>query len=394
MTPRRIAVLQAGGPTAVLNTSLHGLIGALDEDVLVHGVMGGPWGLVEGRIELVERAAVADAHRRAGALLGAGRHPIGEEELALALEHLTQHRIDALVVIGGNGSMTLAGRIEAAARASDRRLAVIGVPKTVDNDLVATDRAPGYASAARFVAHAVRDLGADQLAMGGLEDVRLVETIGRDVGWVAMAAHAMRPDDGPRNLIFVPESGQQADEVVGRIVQAREADGPVLAVVAEGVAGELTGGMFQRTVHDRPLLGGVTRILADRLGEQAGYRVRAEVLGMIQRSATIAVSAADRADALAVGAAAADALRAGRSGEMITLLASPGVAGVTGSVVLGEVAGRSRPVPDAWLGTDVSTCADEFLQWLLPLIRGEQPHEGCEDAEVPGSTAPGSRGER
>lgn len=361
---RRVAVLQAGGPTAVLNTSLHGFVQAAGDDADLLSVEGGPAGLVAGRLRPLDRFAVARGHRRAGALLGAGRLPMGDEQLHQAVHHLIAHDIRALALHGGNGTMTLA--LALADRAVDRghELIVVGVPKTVDNDLVATDRAPGYASAARFVARAVRDLADDQRAMGGLEDVRLIETLGRNVGWVGMAAHLARRDGDAPHLVLVPERPAPVDDVVQHIIDLRQAHGPVTIVIAEGALPELLGHAFQQPTYDRPLLGGVSRALADRLRDTAGYAVRADVLGMIQRSATAQVSPVDRHDAAAVGAAAAAAVAAEHTRVMVALDREGG----TTTVPLEKVAGASRPVPTAWLGPDPTACPKAFMDWLAPLV--------------------------
>lgn len=361
---RRVAVLQAGGPTAVLNTSLHGFVNATGDDVDLLAVHGGPAGLVAGHLGPLDRGQVARDHRRAGALLGAGRLPVGDEQLDRAVDNLVAHDVVGLALHGGNGTMSLA--LALSRRAADRghHLAVVGVPKTVDNDLVATDRAPGYASAARFVARAVRDLADDQRAMGGLEDVRLVETLGRDVGWVAMASHLARREGVAPHLVLVPERPDSVDGVVEQVIELRRLHGPVTVVVAEGALPELLGHTFQQPTYDRPLLGGVSRLLADRLRDAAGHVVRADVLGMIQRSATAQVSPADRRDADAVGKAAARVLADDRPGVMVGLDRH----GATTTVPLETVAGTSRPVPACWLGPDPTSCPTDFLDWLAPLV--------------------------
>lgn len=299
---------------------------------------------------------------------------MGADELERAAQHLARNDVHALALIGGNGTMTLAARLAEASRDQGHELAVMGIPKTVDNDLVATDRAPGYASAARFMAQTVRDLADDQRAMGGLEDVRLIESIGRDVGWVAMASFAARTHGDAPHLVFAPERQMPVDDVIEQIVRSCEDHGPITAVIAEGFAPELMDHAFQRPTFDRLLVGGVSRVLADRLGEAAGYSVRADVLGMIQRSCTAQASRVDRGDADVVGAAAARALAAGRTGEMVTLEPLVDIPR-TSTVPLEKVAGTSRPVPDGWLGATPAHCPSAFLQWVDPLLSAGEPHE-------------------
>lgn len=367
MTSRpRLCVMQAGGPTAVLNTSLLGVVRGARDRAELYAVGGGPAGLVAGTFTPLDATVVEQRHRRAGALLGAGRLAMSDADVEHAVRMLETAGIDGLVVIGGNGSMTLASRLAEAGRSQG--LSVMGAPKTVDNDVVQTDRAPGFASAAAFVIDVVRNLADDQQAMGGLEDVRLVETIGRDVGWVALASLAARDGaQGPPHLVYAPEMPFTLDQFLSDITNAHDTNGPLLVVVAEGFAGELTDQRFQQATFDRPLLGGVVHQLADRIRDKLGLTVRAEVLGMIQRAATSHVTPIDRNDAELVGRAAIEALLVGANNSMVALSPLDRESAVV-PVELPAVAGLTRPLPTAWLPRPQGPAPAEFLNWLQPLI--------------------------
>jgi 6-phosphofructokinase 1 len=198
-------------------------------------------------------------------------------------------------------------------------LAVIGIPKTVDNDLAETDHAPGFGSAARFVATAVRDVGKDLESMRNFEAVRVLETMGRNVGWLAVSGAYLkeRPEDPP-HLIYVPEREFVQDEFLKEVKETHEAYGYAVVVVSEGLGG---GAKSDSGEHLRsPLLGGVSRELAQLVGEELGLSARGELLGMVQRSCSLAVSKRDREEARLLGARAAGLMRARVSGVMLSLI--------------------------------------------------------------------------
>lgn len=388
----RLAIAQVGAPTAVVNASLFGFLrGAGPCEVL--GSVGGPTGLLRGdlrplrlgvagqadpghRGDLVLGADVAD---RPGAWLGAGRHPFTEAELEAVVDRLTAAGVDGVALVGGDGTMVLAHELHRRAVRRRRTLSVVGVPKTVDNDITGTDHAPGFPSAARFGIQAVAALAVDQQAMASIEPVRVVETLGRRTGWLAMATVLARPrTGGAPHLVYVPERPFDDDRFLADVGDALARHGHVLAVVAEGVADPSVAGPFDRPVYDRPLHGGVAHRLTALVEARLGVGSRAEVLGLVQRCAWWAVSPTDRDEAAAAGAEGAHLLRQGVGGVMVSLpKRRPGAApgGPLPAVPLEEVAGRSRAVPPAW----VPAAGDEapgFAAWLDPLVGDVGPEAG------------------
>lgn len=375
MSRPRIAVGQAGGPTAVMNASLLGFLEACPPEAEVYGVLGGFRGLVEDY--LVRLPAGPSADRRLlfvpGAWLGAGRHPLSEEDLVRCVERLAARRVRALAMIGGNGTMWACARLEEAARRAGSKLAVAGIPKTVDNDLAGTDHAPGFPSAARYVAAMVRDVGADLEAMRGFEAVRVLETMGRNAGWLALSAGYLRrePQDPP-HLIYVPERPFDPDSFLEEVEAAFRAHGFVVAVVSEG--------LIRRPPEEglrKPVIGGVAPELARRVEESLGLPARGELLGMGQRSFVLATSSLDREEARELGNRAARLLLEGRSGLMPGLRRLPGAryGAEVEEVPLGRVAGAERPLPPGWVISPPGEVPGDFRGWLAPLV-GEDlaPH--------------------
>ncbi|MHB1535043.1 MAG: 6-phosphofructokinase [Acidimicrobiales bacterium] len=402
---RCLAVAQAGGPTAVINASLAGFAVEAHRHGEVFGVLGGPVGLVRGHLVPIDEAglrSVRASAMRPGAALGAGRLALSAQLLDDAASHLAEHEIDGIAVIGGNGTMRLCEGLLAASKRAGTDLRVVGIPKTVDNDLVGTDHSPGFPSAALCLISLVADLDTDHRSMTSIEPVRIVETLGRSVGWLALATFLARrtEGDGP-HLVLLPERSFTEQELLGLVDDAVRIHGRSLVVIAEGAVAELGGSTFEEETFDRPLQSAVGARLGAVIKDKLGIRSRVEVPGLIQRSCSLAVSPVDRQEAWAVGEHGARLLVSGCSGLMVSIASRPGrapagAAGATGdgatgdgatgdgatgdgapgdrdladlisTVALGEVAGRVRRVPAEWAAsaTDAPAGLDD---WLSPLL--------------------------
>lgn len=351
-----------------MNASLFGFLEASPEDELF-GVPNGLQGLAEDRIVPLPAREVqrcSDAATTPGAWLGAGRWPAEREDFGRYTENLVRRGIEGFAVIGGNGTMWACRELERAARSAGHDLRVVGIPKTVDNDLAGTDHAPGFGSAARYVAAAVRDIGRDLEAVQNFESVRILETMGRNVGWLAMSAGLLkeRPEDPP-HLVYVPERTFDEDASLREVEAAHRRFGYVVAVVAEGVMPPSSGDGFAS-----PRIGGVSRELASAVQDRLGLTARGELLGMSQRSFSLAVSERDRREARMLGEAAAWMLRDGESGTMPGLERKPGprYAVETRIVPLEEVAGVERALPKEWVPDAPDAVPESFRRWLEPLV--------------------------
>ncbi len=359
----RVLLVQAGGPTTVLNASLAGALGVLRAagcDTL--GARDGARGLAAGAYLPVTGPVPAWLSASPGAALGAGRGGLDPDALGPVVRRLDADGYGGCLLFGGNGTMAMGAALAATSRSLGTSLAVVGVPKTIDNDLEGTDHTPGFPSAASFVVAAVRDMADDLEAMAGFEEVRLLEVMGRRAGWLAGAAVLARrhPEDAP-HFVLIPEVPVDLDAFVGA-VGLRRAQGPVLVVVAEGVVD--TGG---RALGQQPLdqsgrtvvLSGAAQQLAAALRARLGLRVRAESLGFLPRCLRSAQTARDRQEAHLLGARAAQALLAGAGGVMVGLAGGHAVR----HVPLEAVAGRERLLP-----AEMRDLGREFTRWLSPLV--------------------------
>lgn len=366
----RLLIGQTGAPTSVVNASLRGFLqGAVGHEVLA--LRGGPDALLGGRFTPVTLADVPEQWaRRGGSWLGAGRRAVTGDDLDTVVTVLAEHRIDAVALIGGNGTMSLLQALTDRAARVGSPLRTVGIPKTVDNDLVGVDHCPGFGSAARYLTTVVPDLARDHAAMRTIEPVRIVETLGRSVGWLALAAtwHRDDPAHAP-HLVLLPEVPFDRAEFLRRVAESLDTHGRAFVVTSEGAAGELSTEPFEAVNHTRILTGGVSRSLAALVTAELGVVARGEVLGMVQRSAAALASEVDRREATEIGRQAARLLADGATALMVGLHRTTSDPYTTGydPVPLTEVAGRTRPVPEQWRTTNPADL-DDFHDWLSPLL--------------------------
>lgn len=381
-----LLIIHGGGPTAVLNCSLYGSIREAQQSGSVDRILGARYGITgvleERLIDLDDQAGllIEGLKTSPGSAIGSSRRKIMAEDHGRILEVLERNGVRFLLYTGGNGTMYGAHLIESAARDAGYPLGVIGVPKTVDNDLPGTDRSPGYASAARYIATGVRELGMD---VGTLPTpVSILETMGREVGWLAASAAPARtgPDSAP-HLIYLPEKPfrkerflDELDDVLGRL-------GWAVVVVSEGLRdadGEpvyVTGTSAQADKVGRMLPGGVASYLADLAARELEVRCRSEKPGLCARSSLLLTSPVDREDAEHVGRRAVRAAAEGESGKMVGLLPRETAEEEPASrlVPLEEVAQGTRDLPERFVSQNESFVTEEFLRYIVPLIGPELP---------------------
>jgi 6-phosphofructokinase len=376
-----LMIVQGGGPTAVLNASLAQVIETASASGHFKRILGarfGVAGLMRG--DIVDLTGLSSAlldqlAATPGAALGSSRYSPTEAEMSALCDTLERCRVGAVIFIGGNGTMRGAGLVGDACRARGLDVRVTGVPKTVDNDLGATARCPGYGSAARYAALAVQELAVDVRSLP--QPVSILETLGRNVGWIAAAtALAQQDGNGAPHVIALPEVSFDEDRFLGALDDAVRRQGFAIAVVAEGIRradGRLvyhSDAPGQADPLKRPMTGGVARHLASIVGERLGLRCRSEIPGLLGRASMSAVSARDLDDARLAGKAAVEALLNGARDGMVALepLTTPDEPGRTRIVSLADAAGAEHPIPVAWLRPGPIPVGEEFLDYVRPLV--------------------------
>ncbi|RXT03744.1 diphosphate--fructose-6-phosphate 1-phosphotransferase [Ammoniphilus sp. CFH 90114] len=371
----RVAIGQAGGPTAVINTSLIYFIEEAMKSYTVFGIINALQGLMENWIVEIdeEKFKELEPFRFApGAILGSGRWSVQEDGLQLAVENLKKQEIHSLVLIGGNGTMKACQLMEETAAAMNYELQVIGIPKTVDNDLLVTDHTPGYGSAARYVASTVRDIGEDLKSMRNFENVRIVETMGRNVGWLTAASILLKESqEHPPHLIYVPETPFSIELFLQDVSKVVKDVGYALVVISEGIRDEQGQVLSQISLREggKTVLGGASKYLADKVSGEMNLSVRAELLGMNQRCCAATVSKTDRYEAGLLGQEAVRLLDQGISGHMLTLIKdSEGDTYRVGKCSLSDVAGKERRMPESLLHEIEQGEGALFKKWLRSLV--------------------------
>lgn len=380
MVPGNLLIVQGGGPTPVFNASLAAIVG----EALTHPRFGkifgahfGMMGLAAGELldlSQLSSDALRELRNSPGAALGSSRFKPTKDDLLHIVELVRAREIRYIVFMGGNGTMGGAARFSDLCRAHQLDVQIIGVPKTIDNDLAATDRCPGFGSAGRFVAQSTLDLAMDIRSLP--QPVSIFETLGRDVGWIAASATlAKRSADDAPHLVYVPEIPFSQDGFLSAVDDVVRRIGWAVVIVSEGTRYADGQPVFEQTIAghngtpNRPLIGGVAQYLSGLVGEQLGIRCRSEKPGLIGRSSRANVSAQDLQDADLVGREGVRALLAGATDQMVALReigAADGAA--TELVPLQRVGGHRRAIPEEWLSTDGLAVTDAFRSYARPLI--------------------------
>ncbi|MFC0471470.1 diphosphate--fructose-6-phosphate 1-phosphotransferase [Halalkalibacter kiskunsagensis] len=367
---KKIAIGQAGGPTSVINATLVGFVKQTMSKCSLSFIRNGYDGLVHG--EFIEGNDttlqwITQHEKVPGACLGSGRYPLSDEEIEKAVRILREKRIDALVFIGGNGTMEALYKVGVEANRQGYDLQVIGLPKTVDNDLGCTDHAPGFGSAAKYVAQTTRDMSRDLHAMQNFEQVRILETMGRNAGWLAAASGFLKTyeEEGP-HFIALPERQMNHEKLLQSVETALYRYGFAIVVVSEGVLWNQGAQVERDVVGGRSVLGGISKEIELYLKQELNIMARSELLGMNQRSYSLAVSSVDQSEAYFVGVTGADWIKEGRSGLMVAIERTKGLAYSIHlkPVALGAVVrAGERVMPDQFIDNLKS-----YYEWLEPII--------------------------
>jgi 6-phosphofructokinase len=373
-----VAILaHSGGPTPVINASLLGTVEEARNQAEIGGLYGARFGisgilkddfidLFAQPAELVERVA-----RSPASALGCSRQETSVDDLARVVTIFRARNVRYFFYTGGNGSMGTAHLLQKEAERQGLPLQVVGIPKTIDNDLLVTDHTPGYPSAARFFAHAVRDIGADNASLPN--QVEIVEVLGRNAGWlVASTALAKFEPDDPPHLVYIPEVRLPLEKLLADVARVFHRLGRCVVAVCEGQLDE-NGEPFGADVR-----AGSRGSLAQNLGQRLALlissrlqlRARSEKPGLLGRATSAYIWKTDWDEARLCGRAAVQAAIAGASGVMITLQRVEGsqYSVHTSQTPLEKVAFSERPFPKEWIRSDNTDVLPAFRDYATPLI--------------------------
>lgn len=381
-----IAVAQSGGPTSVINASLLGVYEqAVREGAQrVFGAAYGIEGVLHDRlIDLTDR--LADPQQRAllvqtpSAALRSCRYklppvekdPHPYEQIRRTLE---AHDIGAFFYIGGNDSMDTVEKLSAYFTAVGCPIRVVGVPKTIDNDLPCMDHTPGYGSAAKFVATSVAEIIRD-CTVYDLNSVLIVEIMGRDTGWLTAAAALPRlSGETAPQLVYLPEVPFSAERFVQDVRRVQQHSRTVVVAVSEGVEIADAAAYQSGAVDDfgHKYLSGIGKCLEDIVRKQIGCKVRSVELNILQRCAAHITSATDAMEAYNCGIAAVHAAMDGATGQVVCMHRTPGEYAVEYRLSpVDQIADQVKYVPRSWINADGNDVTDEALSYIAPLVQGE-----------------------
>jgi 6-phosphofructokinase 1 len=389
-----VLVGQSGGPTSVINASVAGIIAeALNHECIeeIYGALNGVLGILQE--ELIDLASESQQQIRAlkhtpGAALGTCRYKLKKQaDFERVLEVMKAHNIRYFFYIGGNDSQDTADKISKLAQQQGYELRVIGVPKTIDNDLPVTDHCPGYASAIKYIATSVRELAADNEAMGQGDLVSIVEVMGRSAGWIAAGAALAKRKDHPHDpphLIYLPEIPFDQAKCIEDVKRILKREKFCQIVVAEGLVdadGNYVAADAATDAFGHAQLGGAGDALAEIIGQNVpGVKVRVAKPGLLQRCAVHAGSKTDAEEAFMAGEAAVEAAINGETDKMVTLLRGDKdiYSCETGLAPLSDVANSIKKLPREWINEDGTSMNFQFLRYAQPLIQGEisVPYDG------------------
>lgn len=373
---KNILVAHGGGPTAVINCSLQGVVeaarasGQVDK---IYAARFGAEGILAGDlIDLTDVPAetISRLKDTPASAIGSCRRKLGDGDYPTVLETLRKFHIDCFFYNGGNDSMDTCNKVNELAKKEGLDLRVIGIPKTMDNDLDITDHCPGFGSAARYAAQSACELALDASALP--IHVVVLELMGRNAGWVtAASALAARLTDC-QVLTYLPERPVDEEKMLSDIERCYAKGKGLLVTVSEGICG-LDGKPFADTGlvdgfgHTIP--GGTAQHISDQIIQKLGLKSRAEKPGLLGRTSIPYVSLPDREEAYAVGKYAVEAALRGESGSMVAIEAqrSPAYHSSLFLAPLSQVANVEKKFPLEWIEDD-NRIADAFFDYAMPLM--------------------------
>ena len=384
---KNVLVGQSGGPTAVINSSLAGVISqALKScEGKVFGAVNGIKGILRNElIELNETFSNEESiellKQTPSSYLGSCRYKIAKDsnvDIDKIFEIFEKNEIGSFFYIGGNDSMDTVMRLSNDERAKD--MTIIGVPKTIDNDLLGTDHCPGYGSCAKYIATVVSEMALDA-GCYDIKNVLIVEIMGRNAGWLtASAALARTMGNTAPDFIYLPEVAFDTEKFLFDIRTKLANQDTVIVAVSEGIK-DADGTYiaeskqaFGNDMFGHGQLGGVGKKLENLVKERLGIKVRSVELNLVQRCAAHITSKTDVDDAFTCGVEAVKAAAKGESGKMVCMIRKSDEPYEISFECkdINTIANGEKMVPNEFITPEGTDVTDEFVKYALPLIMGE-----------------------
>ncbi|MBR0294733.1 MAG: diphosphate--fructose-6-phosphate 1-phosphotransferase [Bacilli bacterium] len=377
---KNMVYIQSGGPTSVINSSLYGAFkeAVRHPDLIDHiyGSINGIEGLIEGKLFDLREEDPHDIElliQTPGAALGTTRRKLPKDikdPVYMQIVHnLMKFSIKYVFINGGNDSMDTCNKIAQLCDEMNLDIQVIGVPKTIDNDLACTDHTLGYASAAKAVINSIYAISKDALCYKEGK-IHIVEVMGRNAGWLT-AASDLVPEDGHPDLIYLPENKFDVEEFLKDIKDIKERKGYGIVVISEGIKFERDTKNAAVDSFGHVQLAGACTELARIIESRLGIKTRVVELSLLQRANPFLLSRNDRDEAIEVGERSVTAALEGKTGQMVVMKRvsnEPYIARFE-LVPLGDVANAEQTLPKEFM-QDKTRMSDAFRAYLKPLIQG------------------------
>ena len=375
MLKGNMLVAHGGGPTPVINSSLLGAVREAKkhpEIETIYGARFGAEGILAG--DLIDLGAVPDEKlgllaRTPASAIGSCRRKLTDADYPAVLECFKKFNIRYFFYNGGNDSMDTCNKVYNLAVESGYDLRVIGIPKTIDNDLAVTDHCPGFGSAAKYAAASALEIAQDAAALP--IHVVVMEMMGRNAGWITAASALFTGLMPCEHLVYLPETDFDKDEFLAAVKEKWAKGRGLLVTVSEGIhyaggAPVADSGIVDGFGHKVP--GGAAQTLSDMIMNETGIKSRSEKPGLLGRTSVALMSEIDRDEAELAGATAVKSAVKGQTGYMVGFKTkrTPEYKSETILVPLAEVANAEKTFPLEWITPGGVT--DEFRAYCLPLI--------------------------
>ena len=388
---KNVIVGQSGGPTAVINASLYGVVyeALMQKEQIgtVYGMINGIEGFLADTImnmNSVEQSGELELIKTTpGSFLGSCRYKLPEDlkddVYPLLFKKFEEYSIGYFFYIGGNDSMDTVSKLSRYAAISGSEICFIGIPKTIDNDLVLTDHTPGFGSAAKYVASTVREIAIDASVYDNKKSVTIVEIMGRHAGWLTAASVLARKfeNDNPV-LIYLPESAFNTDTFIEDVKKALEHTSNLVVCVSEGINDgngtficELASDVGVDTFGHK-MITGSGKYLENLVKEKLGVKVRSIELNVNQRCSSSMISATDQEEAIQAGISGVHFALDGITGKMIAFHRTEGADYSINYVPedVNLICKQEKTVPPEWITGNGSDIGQAFIDYALPLIQG------------------------
>ena len=384
---KRVGILTSGGDCPGLNATIRGVAKALyarmGDNVEIVGILNGYHGLINGEYREMCEDDFRGILTLGGTILGTKRTPFklmrvveddNIDKVAAMKKTYKDAKLDCLLCLGGNGTHKTANLL------SQEGLNIIGLPKTIDNDLMVTDHTPGYGSAAKYIGVVMKEIIRDATVYG-TKYVTIVEIMGRNAGWLTAAAALAKSDDCEGvDMICLPEVPFNVERFVEKVRVMQEKKPSIVIAVSEGVkledgryVCELADDVHAVDAFGHKALTGTARYLANVVARNLDTKTRCIELSTLQRCAGHLTSRTDITEAYQVGGAAAKAAFEGVTGQMVALkrISNSPYQYITELHPISEVANLEKKVPLSWMNENHTQMTEEFLEYARPLIQAE-----------------------